>query len=520
MEYTNSPLVVYTKLSPNNSGLRKHSIDRISPHCVVGQCSVETLGNIFAPISRNASSNYGIGSDGRVGMYCEEKNRSWCTSSNANDQRAVTIECASDTTHPYAMNNKVYETLINLCVDICQRNGKKKLLWLKDKEKTLSYSPAEDEMIITVHRWFANKACPGDWLFNRLGDLAQKVTERLGGVEVVVPVDTEDESVLYKVQTGAYKVKTNADKQAEKLKALGFDTLIVKSGNLYKVQCGAFRKKANAEVLRDKLKAKGFDTMIVSVGAEQTPVQTPTEQPTDVGKTIWDYLIGKGLNEYAVAGIMGNLHVESGLRSNNLQNTYEKKLGMTDEQYTAAVDNGTYTNFVHDSAGYGLAQWTYWSRKEGLLKAAQAAKKSISDLGVQLDYLWKELQWNNDVMRILKGASDVKTASDVILTKFEKPADQSDKAKKNRASYAQNYFDKYAHEVVTPEETFKEYKVRVTIKCLNVRERPTTDSKVVDTIRDCGIYTIVGESNGSGAKKWGKLKSNVGWISLDYTLKV
>ena len=102
MAYTNSPLVAYTKLSPNHSGQRTHSIDRITPHCVVGQCSVETLGSIFAPSSRQASSNYGIGADGRVGMYVEEKNRSWCSSSNANDQRAVTIECASDTTEPYA----------------------------------------------------------------------------------------------------------------------------------------------------------------------------------------------------------------------------------------------------------------------------------------------------------------------------------------------------------------------------------------------------------------------------------
>ena len=102
MAYTNSPLVSYTKLSPNHSGQRTHSIDRITPHCVVGQCSVETLGNIFLPISKQASCNYGIGVDGRVGMYVEEKNRSWCSSSAANDQRAVTIECASDNTEPYA----------------------------------------------------------------------------------------------------------------------------------------------------------------------------------------------------------------------------------------------------------------------------------------------------------------------------------------------------------------------------------------------------------------------------------
>lgn len=221
MAYTNSSLVSYTKLSPNHSGQRTHSIDRITPHCVVGQCSVETLGNIFYPTSRQASCQYGIGSDGRVGMYVEEKNRSWCSSSNANDQRAITIECASDTTEPYAMNSKVYDTLIKLCVDICKRNGKKKLIWLGDKDKTLNYSPKSDEMVITVHRWFANKSCPGNWLYARLGDLATKVTAQLGDT-TTTPAPTT--STLYRVrktwsdsktQKGAFKVLSNAKKCAD-----------------------------------------------------------------------------------------------------------------------------------------------------------------------------------------------------------------------------------------------------------------------------------------------------------------
>lgn len=194
MAYTNSPLVSYTKLSPNHSGQRTHSIDRITPHCVVGQCSVETLGNIFLPTSRQASSNYGIGVDGRVGMYVEEKNRSWCSSSNANDQRAVTIECASDNTEPYAFKDVVYKRLIELCTDICRRNGKTKLLWLGDKTKTLSYTPKSDEMVLTVHRWFANKSCPGNWMYARMGDLASKVTAALGSevkpVEQAKPTGT------------------------------------------------------------------------------------------------------------------------------------------------------------------------------------------------------------------------------------------------------------------------------------------------------------------------------------------
>lgn len=180
MAYTNSSLVSYTKLSPNHSGQRTHSIDRITPYCVVGQCSVETLGNIFLPTSRQASSNYGIGPDGRVGMYVEERNRSWCSSSNANDQRAVTIECASDSAEPYAFKDVVYQRLIELCTDICRRNGKTKLIWLGDKTATLNYSPKSNEMVLTVHRWFANKSCPGNWMYARMGDLASKVTAALG----------------------------------------------------------------------------------------------------------------------------------------------------------------------------------------------------------------------------------------------------------------------------------------------------------------------------------------------------
>ena len=181
MGFTNSSLVAYTKLSPKQSGQRTMKIDRITPHCVVGQCTAEGLGDWFQKPSTQASSNYGIDKDGRVGMYVEEKNRSWCTSSNANDQRAITIECASDTVEPYTMYEVVYARLIDLCVDICKRNGKKKLLWFGDKEKSLNYEPKDDEMLITVHRWFANKSCPGNWLYARLGDLAAKVSAQLGG---------------------------------------------------------------------------------------------------------------------------------------------------------------------------------------------------------------------------------------------------------------------------------------------------------------------------------------------------
>lgn len=177
---SNSTLVNCTVKSPNHSGKRTHSIDTLTPHCVVGQLSAEAIGGCFTSSARQASCNYGIGTDGRVVLCVDEENRSWCSSSNSNDQRAVTIECASDKTAPYAMNNAVYEKLIKLCADICKRNGKTKVLWLGSKEKTLTYTPKSNEMVFTAHRWFANKSCPGDWLYSRYGELADKINALLG----------------------------------------------------------------------------------------------------------------------------------------------------------------------------------------------------------------------------------------------------------------------------------------------------------------------------------------------------
>lgn len=189
MGYSNSPLVSCTRISPNRNSPRNHAIDRISIHCVVGQCTVERIGEIFAQASRKASSNYGVGLDGRVGLYVEERDRSWCTSSAANDNRAVTIEVASDTAHPYAVTAKAYAALLDLCTDICQRNGKKKLLWFGNKDKALAYVPKADEMVLTVHRWFANKACPGEYLYSRHGEIAAEVTRRLADSPAIAAVD-------------------------------------------------------------------------------------------------------------------------------------------------------------------------------------------------------------------------------------------------------------------------------------------------------------------------------------------
>lgn len=207
--FSNSPLVDYTMRSPNHSGTRTHKIDYITPHCVVGQLTAPGIGSCF-PAGRDASCNYGIGRDGKVVLVVDEKNRSWCTSSGFNDQRAVTIECASDAYHPYAMNGAVYNKLVLLVADICKRNGIKKLLWLGSANKTWNYTPKNGEACLTAHRWYDCKACPGDWLYSRYGQLAKDVNAKLGSGGGITPTPTKpdkiDEDGLWGIDT-TYKAQ-------------------------------------------------------------------------------------------------------------------------------------------------------------------------------------------------------------------------------------------------------------------------------------------------------------------------
>ena len=245
-------------------------------------------------------------------------------------------------------------------------------------------------------------------------------------------------------------------------------------------------------------------------------------------KAIWDYLAGKGLNAYAVAGLMGNLYAESGLNSCNLQNSYNKSLNMTDAQYTAAVDNGSYGNFVKDKAGYGLAQWTYHTRKQALLNYAKKAGASIGSLDMQLAFLWDELQGYKSVISTLKGAKSVRAASDAVLLGFEKPADQSEAVQKKRAGYGEAYYKKYAggQQAAVPQEKPQAaagvpFKVKVDTLDLNIRTGAGTDYAKTGEHTGKGVFTIVEVKEGKGSTAgWGRLKSGAGWISLDYATRL
>ena len=307
---SNSSLVNYTKISPHKNSPRNHKIDTITIHCVVGQCSVETLGNVFSG-SRDVSANYGVGYDGKIGMYVEEKDRSWCSSSYSNDHRAITIEVASDTTAPYKVNDKAYAALINLVADICKRNGIKKLMWKNDK----SLIGQVDKQNMTVHRWFASTACPGDYLMSKMGDIANKVNEKLGVNKSDITLYKKDGKWWYmpdgktvdktfvglaKNQYGWWYVKNGtidfsyngtADNQ--------YGTWNVKNGKVTTQvkEMPVLKNGSNSEVvktLQKKLNAKGYKLTVDGIFGEKTLLAVKDFQNKNglevdgiVGKNTW-----------------------------------------------------------------------------------------------------------------------------------------------------------------------------------------------------------------------------------------
>lgn len=281
MAYTNSPLVTYKRITNNKTSPRNHAIDTITIHCIVGQWTAKQGCDYFATTDRECSANYVVGKDGSIGLSVEEKDRSWCSSSSSNDHRAITIEVASDTAHPYAVTDEAYNALIKLVADICKRNGIKKLLWKADK----SLIGQVDKQNMTVHRWFANKSCPGEYLYSRHSDIAAKVNALLGD-SAGETAQTPTTQTLYRVQVGAYSKKANADAMLEKIKKAGFDTYMVQVDGLYKVQVGAYSKKSNADAMAAKLKASGFDTYITTKSGTAVSAGTQKKSVTELAKEV------------------------------------------------------------------------------------------------------------------------------------------------------------------------------------------------------------------------------------------
>jgi len=424
---SNSSLVNYTKISPNRNSPRNKAIDTITIHCMAGDISVESCGNIFAPAARQASSNYGVDSNGRIGMYVEEKDRSWCTSSAANDNRAVTIEVASGSVHPYKVNDKAMDALIKLCADICKRNGIKELVWRNDKS-----NPGN----MTVHRWFAAKACPGDYLMEKMGFIADEVNKIIGAAQSAADGQTiAGTPILGTAEVSAtalsqYLIKRNPEPKL-RLGALELALLYIEEGK--------------AEGVRGDI---AFCQSCVETGYWKFGGDVKPEQ-----------------NNFAGIGATGN---------GNPGNVF------------ADPRQGVRAQIQHLKA---------YATEEPLKQACVDPRYSFVKKGIAPT--WEELSG--------KWATD-KGYGEKILAIF--------KDIKDGAGVSNN--------VSSPQTgvKFEPYTIRITVGALNVRDKPSSAAKAVTClINDKNIYTIVEEADGPGANKWGKLKSGLGWIALDYTKK-
>ena len=554
MAYTNSSMVVYKKLSPNHSGQRTHSIDRITPHCVVGQCTAEGLGEWFEKQSTQASSNYGIDRDGRVALYVEEKNRSWCTSSNANDQRAITIECASDTTEPYAFRDVVYKKLVELCIDICKRNGKNKLIWFGDKDKTLNYEPKSGEMVLTVHRWFANKSCPGNWMYARMGDLANKVTAQLGGGSgdnyggsgsgtnnsfPAVPF-------LVKVIIDDLNIRTSGSMSGKVVGQTGKGTFTITQ-----VKNGWGKLKSGAGWIY--LENASYCTIGKTVSPQQTEENKKEEKGSKEKVTGLQATVLKDLSEADAikkigalftadqkkSGILASVSLaqfilESGYGKSELAQNANNIFGMK-----CSLSGNTWSGSSWDGKSK-YKQKTQEQNTDGSMVAITAdfrkypcIEDSIADHSA---YLLGAKNGRKLRYKGLKDCKDYKKAVQIIkdggyatsLTYVEKLCSiierwnliQYDMKDDNGTSRGkQTSSDKSTSSSGTGAVDVP-FLVKVSITNLNIRTGAGTEYARTQFI-PVGIYTIVEVKSGRGSSSgWGRLKSGAGWIALDHVIRL
>lgn len=271
---SNSQLVGYTKISPNSSA-RTAKIDKITIHHMAGNLSVEACGNVFATTERQASSNYGVGTDGRVGLYVPESRRAWTSSNRDNDNRAVTIEVANNGGAPnWPVSDKALQATIALCVDICKRNGIARLNYTGDKSGNL-----------TMHKWFTNTLCPGPYLGGKFQYIADEVNKQLGGSVTNKPMQPMPATATWHVQVGAFSQKATAERKKAAVEAAGFTDVFVAvvDAKLWRVQIGHYESKADADALLVKVHTAGFTGFVTQLSGSTgaTPVATPAKKSDD-----------------------------------------------------------------------------------------------------------------------------------------------------------------------------------------------------------------------------------------------
>ena len=493
MTYTNSPLVVYTKLSPNHSGQRTQALDTITPHCVVGRCTAEGLGEWFMNTGIQASSNYGIDKDGRVALYVEEKNRSWCTSSNANDQRAITIECASDTTEPYAFPDITYQRLIELCIDICKRYSKKKLLWFGDKTKTLAYTPKADEMVLTVHRWFANKSCPGNWMYARMGELASRVTATLSAIDSDTPAKTGTHASVLKDLSEADAIKKVGSLFTADMKASGILASVSLAQFILESGYGKSELAQNANNLFGMKKSLSGNTWNGSVWDGKSVYTKKTQEQNPDGSY-----------ETIIADFRKYLCIEDSIADHSA--------------YLLGAKNGNKLRYD------GLKGCKDYKRavqiiKDGGYATSLTYVKKLCSIIEKLNLTQYDAAEDSQIIRwyrVRKTWADFKTQKGAykILDNAKKCAD---------ANPGYSVFDSDGVKIYEPNSSAASnvpFLVRVSISDLNIRTGAGTNFPRTQFCPP-GIYTIVDVQSGQGASSgWGKLKSGAGFISLDFCTRL
>lgn len=513
---SNSPLVSYTKISPNKTSPRNHAIDTITIHCVVGQASVESLGSTFATTKRNASSNYGVGTDGRIGMYVEEKDRSWCSSNKANDHRAITIEVASDNTYPYAVNDKAYSGLINLLVDICQRNNIKQLLWKNDK----SLIGQVDKQNMTLHRWFANTECPGEYLYSRHEQIANEVNARLAANSSSEKTEETDETANYTKIVGD-SVAT-ADQMIARVKAanpnipqsvidmiphyisegkaegirgdIAFAQSCIETGNFAFPNCNVTLDQNNfcgMGVVADDSKGNSFDTPQLGIRAQIQHLKAYASIEALTGECVdprFTY-VTRGCAPYVEW--LGMKENPQGKGWASAKDYGSKILRVLDEIIQAKANNET-----ADEPAETVQPET---KPTETSKLPYTVTVSISNLairkgpGINYDKTGVTGKGIFTIVEEKDGWGRLKSGAGWIPLNLENPEEKSD----------------------VP------YTVKVDISNLNIRKGPGKNYDRTGYFTGVGIFTIIEVKNGEGSDSgWGKLKSGAGWISLDFAKRV
>jgi len=572
-KFTNSPLVTYVKMSPNHSGKRTMNIDTISIHCVAGNLSVEQVGNIFADKNRKASSNYCVGSDGRIAMYVEECNRSWCTSTPLVDQRAVTIEVSNiENKEPYKVSDKAYESLIKLCADICKRNNIKELKWKCDK--SLIYHTEEQNMI--PHRWTANKSC-----------LPIYYTELLtkSGWVLLADIRIGDEVATF--------CKNDMSIRFDKV----YDVVELYHDNVYKNKCGLMVTLDHRLVYNDRLFCNDkslmidnfqnlFNTKYLSIptagyfenteglGLSDDFVKFLVAVQAD-GHYIYNKLKNGNRSYYGVdfhfkkqrkidriKEILNNLKYKysicnrsDGSTSIRVYNKKDFKIVDICEEYLSNKNfteklltmNDRETNvFINELALWDGNSQNYYYTKNNRNFDVVSAICALHGRGTYINYKYRSLKIYNSPFTKLSLHNIEYRANEyagrrTVVGCISVPSNLILIRQNGRTFIVGNcpgdfLYSRYGDiankvnailngncnvETVGEKNNNTSYKVKVNDDTgLNIRKGPGTNFDIVGKITDNGIYTIIEEASGKGAKKWGKLKSGLGYISLDYCKKI